>query len=196
MIPVSLAAGAGLALIWQRYEIRRKKYSIPSLIAASPYRNQVLLAIRLALKAGENMYKYCDEAGTLAAEQHDLGISEKSKPEDFFTKIDVENETLVMEGIQSAFPDDKIIGEEMVGTGSIPPLTKDPTWIIDPIDGTTSFASGLPLTCVSIGYCFNGVPVMGVVSHAQIAPLMTVNALGDAANNLTISLFFGRCMHP
>ena len=35
---------------------------------------------------------------------------------------------------------------------------------IDPIDGTTNFASGLPLTCVSIGLCAtDGTPVMGVV---------------------------------
>lgn len=31
------------------------------------------------------------------------------------------------------------------------------------VDGTTNFASGFPLTCVSIGFCDNGVPVMGVV---------------------------------
>lgn len=82
----------------------------------------------------------------------------------------------------------KIIGEEDTGTGAIPQLTTKPTWIIDPIDGTvrfgfvsqyihidtsiayklnkrqkTNFASGLPLSCVSIGLCLNGQPHMGVV---------------------------------
>lgn len=39
----------------------------------------------------------------------------------------------------------KIIGEEDTGTGAIPELTTKPTWIIDPIDGTVSFASCLTL---------------------------------------------------
>lgn len=123
------------------------------------------------------MFKYCDEMGTEAALYHDLGISEKTKPEDFFTKVDVENEDLVMQGIQNNFPAHKIIGEETVGTGGIPPLTQEPTWIVDPIDGTSNFASGLPLTCVSIGYCVQGVPVMGVV-YAPMTDELYVAAKG------------------
>ena len=162
----SAAVGAGFMWLWQQQQPRSNpqiKYTVPLDIAASPYGKHVTLAITLALQAGRNMHKYCDETGTQAAEQHDLGISVKTKPEDFFTKIDVENETLVMQGIQKAFPTHEIIGEESVGTGGIPPLTKAPTWIIDPIDGTTNFAAGLPLTCVSIGFCVDRRPVAGVV---------------------------------
>ncbi len=41
--------------------------------------------------------------------------------------------------------------------------TNKPTWIIDPIDGTTNFASGLSLSYVSIGFCLKGKPYMGVI---------------------------------
>jgi fructose-1,6-bisphosphatase/inositol monophosphatase family enzyme len=42
-------------------------------------------------------------------------------------------------------------------------LTDEPTWIIDPVDGTTNFIHGNPLTCVSIGLAVNKLPVLGVV---------------------------------
>ncbi|KAL3905541.1 MAG: hypothetical protein SGILL_009637 [Bacillariaceae sp.] len=111
------------------------------------------------------MTGYLENKGTASEQNFDLGIETKSNQTDFCTKIDVENEALIMEGIQAAFPDHDIIGEEAVGTGALPPLKKDvPTWIIDPIDGTTNFSAGIhSMTCVSIGYCENGKPVMGVI---------------------------------
>lgn len=42
-------------------------------------------------------------------------------------------------------------------------LTQDPTWLIDPIDGTYNYAHGLPLTCISIGLAINREVVVGVV---------------------------------
>ena len=112
------------------------------------------------------MIEYLETKGT--AQEHtqaELGIATKSGAPDFCTKIDVENETLIAHGIRHQFPHHAIIGEESVGTGRIPPVeTSVPTWIIDPIDGTTNFVAGLhPLTCVSIGYCVNGTPVVGVI---------------------------------
>ena len=117
------------------------------------------------LTAGSNMVEYLEAKGTSAEASLDLGIETKSGSADFCTKVDVENERLVIEGIMKRFPNHHIIGEESVGTGSIPELNSSvPTWIIDPIDGTTNFSAGLhSLTCVSIGYCVNGRPVMGVV---------------------------------
>lgn len=112
------------------------------------------------------MVKYLETKGTIAeASMEDLGIETKSGAADFCTRVDVENERLVIEGIRRRFPNHNIIGEESVGTGSIPKLSCSvPTWIIDPIDGTTNFSAGLhSLTCVSIGYCVGGKPVVGVV---------------------------------
>jgi fructose-1,6-bisphosphatase/inositol monophosphatase family enzyme len=67
--------------------------------------------------------------------------------------------------IQQHFPTHTIIGEEASSNvGYIAPLPHEGyTWIIDPIDGTTNFAAGLPLHCVSIGLCHHGIPVIGVV---------------------------------
>ena len=109
------------------------------------------------------MTQHYDTKGTADENIADLDISTKSNAADFATAIDVMNENLIESSILKQFPTHKIIGEEGVGTGTIPPLTKEKTWIIDPIDGTTNFASGLPLSCVSIGFCINGEPHMGVV---------------------------------
>lgn len=134
------------------------------------------------------MIPYSDSKGTEAEHDHDLGIETKGQPEDFCTKIDVENERLVMAGIESKFPDHKIIGEETVGTGVIPPLTNDPTWIIDPIDGTTNFAAGLPLTCVSVGFCVDQKPVMGVAYAPMTNELyLAVKGHGAYRNGVKLS---------
>jgi hypothetical protein len=120
--------------------IKKKKMAIPQQLKDSPYPKELKLAVELALKAGSNMVGYMDEKGTEAESGHDLGINTKNRPEDFSTNIDVKNEKLVTDGILAVFPHHKIIGEEAVGTGEMPKITSGPTWIIDPIDGTTNFA--------------------------------------------------------
>mmetsp|Transcript_27517 Transcript_27517/g.64550 ORF Transcript_27517/g.64550 Transcript_27517/m.64550 type:complete len:276 (+) Transcript_27517:896-1723(+) len=112
------------------------------------------------------MVGYLEAKGTAAESSiDDLGIETKSGAVDFCTRVDVENEALITEGIRKRFPSHAIIGEETVGTGSIPAVDPSvPTWIVDPIDGTTNFSAGLDaLTCVSVGYLSNGRPVVGVV---------------------------------
>ena len=42
--------------------------------------------------------------------------------------------------------------ESSADAGSIAALTDAPTWIVDPVDGTTNFVHGFPMTCVSIGF--------------------------------------------
>eukprot|EP00934_Nitzschia_sp_Nitz4_P005960 Nitzschia sp. Nitz4//scaffold27_size158506//140244//141293//NITZ4_002624-RA/size158506-processed-gene-0.58-mRNA-1//1//CDS//3329545560//5950//frame0 len=162
---------------WFHFYRRSSKSSdakIPKSLLLSPYAKELQLAVRLAQEAGNNMKGYLESKGTSAEAQFDLGIETKTVDSDFCTKVDVENERLVMEGIQEAYAEwnleregsplvYEIIGEESVGTGSIPKLTKKPTWIIDPIDGTTNFSQGIYMTCISIGYCVNGVPTMGVI---------------------------------
>ena len=146
--------------------------------------------LNVLITAGSNMETYLDAKGTAAEASLDLGIETKSGSADFCTKIDVANEQLVIQGIQQKFPNHHIIGEESVGTGSIPALNPDvPTWIIDPIDGTTNFSAGLQsLTCVSIGYCVDGRPVMGVV-YAPGSDELYVAVKGCGAYRNGISIY-------
>jgi len=143
-----------------------KKYRIPATLSEGDYAEQMTLAIRLALEAGGNMIEHLERKGTIsgAAAQLSLGIAvTKTNDTDFATNIDLTNEAMIMSAIEDRYPSHVIIGEESTGTGKTMDLTDAPTWIIDPIDGTTNFAAGSPLTCVSIGFCNGGEPVMGVI---------------------------------
>lgn len=159
----AMSIGASLAWMYKSQSDRQYK-RIPTELLRSTYAKELRLALNLALQCGNNMMQHYSKKGTLdQLSESDLGISTKGCAEDFCTIIDVMNENLVIDGIQTYFPLHNIIGEESTGTGEIPPLTNAPTWIIDPIDGTTNFASGLPLSCVSLGFCVDGKPVLGVV---------------------------------
>lgn len=61
--------------------------------------------------------------------------------------------------IAQAFPDHGVLSEEVE---HIFPAT-DWCWIIDPIDGTTNFARGVPLWGISLGLLYRGTPVFGYV---------------------------------
>jgi inositol-phosphate phosphatase / L-galactose 1-phosphate phosphatase len=164
------------------------KTDVPHGLLVSPFRAEIKVAADLAIQAGRTMYHYCNEKGTAAEDLHDLKIETKGQPEDFCTKIDIANELLITNKLQEQFPSHVIIGEEATGTGTIPSLTDTPTWIIDPIDGTTNFAAGLPLTCVSIGLCQHRRPVLGVVYAPMTDELyLAVSGYGAYRNGIPIT---------
>ena len=121
--------------------------------------------------------------------EHNLDISIKTNSCDIATAIDTQNEDYISSQIAMHFPNHAIIGEESVGSGPIPQLSSTiPTWIIDPIDGTTNFVSGLPLCCVSIGLCLFGKPYMGVVYAPMTQELyVAVRGRGAYRNGVRLS---------
>ena len=124
--------------------------TIPAILKQTEYRTQLKLAYDVARECGANMKRYLDVKGTEEEANFDLGIEFKSNDTDFCTKIDLLNEELIINGIKKYFPESDILSEEAAGTGEIskPDRTKatwqgKPTWVIDPIDGTTNFSQGL-----------------------------------------------------
>lgn len=61
-----------------------------------------------------------------------------------------------------------IAEEDTAATKEKPVLTDAPTWIIDPIDGTTNFVHGLPIIGISVGLAINKEVVVGVVYNPVI----------------------------
>lgn len=57
------------------------------------------------------------------------------------------------------------IGEETYSSGQSRDylVTDAPTWIVDPLDGTVNYTHLFPMFCVSIAFCLNGIPVIGVI---------------------------------
>ena len=73
-------------------------------------------------------------------------VALKSKRSSIVTWADVTSQAAIFEIIGESFPDHTILGEEGIGgtAGS------DHTWIVDPLDGTSNYAHGLPFACVSV----------------------------------------------
>ncbi|AYD02170.1 histidinol-phosphatase [Neorhizobium sp. NCHU2750] len=77
------------------------------------------------------------------------------------TEGDRAAETAIRALIADKFPDHGILGEEHENVG----LDREHVWVIDPIDGTRAFISGLPVWGTLIGFRSNGRAVMGVMDQ-------------------------------
>ncbi len=78
---------------------------------------------------------------------------------DFVTRVDRESERMIIEIIRESFPDHDILAEESRKDIE----TEGFRWIIDPLDGTTNFIHGFPVTAVSIALQHRKEIVVGVV---------------------------------
>jgi myo-inositol-1(or 4)-monophosphatase len=78
--------------------------------------------------------------------------------QDFVSDADKAVERHVRNLIASAFPEDGIVGEEE----DTKPSQTGYTWVIDPIDGTANFISGIPVWCVVIAIVHDDETVVGV----------------------------------
>ncbi|KIY64163.1 hypothetical protein CYLTODRAFT_381225 [Cylindrobasidium torrendii FP15055 ss-10] len=94
-----------------------------------------------------------------------LGTREKLNAVDLVTDADTTVEKLIHDAVAQRFPEHDFIGEESYSAGEEKRfLLKDsPTWIVDPIDGTVNMVHMFPMTAISIGFCINSIPTVGVV---------------------------------
>jgi myo-inositol-1(or 4)-monophosphatase len=97
---------------------------------------------------------------------------------DLVTEYDLRAERLLTQKIRETYPGDSILAEEGGASGS-----GELTWVIDPLDGTTNFARGVPLYCVSIACVRDGEPILGVVYDPTRDELYTASAGSGAALN-------------
>jgi myo-inositol-1(or 4)-monophosphatase len=109
-----------------------------------------------------------EEAGRLLMERFGrLTAAEVGKkgPRDFVTAADRDAEALIVRRLAEAFPGHAVLAEEGGGTGA----RAGPTWIVDPLDGTTNYLHGIPVFAVSLGLVEAGRPVLGVVHAPALA---------------------------
>ncbi|XP_029314171.1 inositol monophosphatase 1-like [Cottoperca gobio] len=105
------------------------------------------------------------KAGKMIREalQEDIAVMQKSSPVDLVTETDQKVEQLIISSIKEKYPTHSFIGEESVAAGAPSVLTDNPTWIIDPIDGTTNFVHRFPFVSVSIGFTVKKEIEFGIV---------------------------------
>ena len=100
------------------------------------------------------------EAGTLLRENLDQAVVVETKGRaDFVTGLDLQVNDLVRARLGAAFPDHRFLTEETVNA----PLSDEPTWIVDPVDGTLNLVHGFPYISVSLALAVGQRPVAGVV---------------------------------
>jgi myo-inositol-1(or 4)-monophosphatase len=99
------------------------------------------LATAVAQEAGEGLRGTFGRLG-----DGSLAISAKSTPTDLVSDADLATERLIRALLESARPDDAILGEE----GDDRSGTSGLRWVVDPLDGTVNFLFGIPQWCVSI----------------------------------------------
>jgi len=119
------------------------------------------VAVEAALAAGRLQRHYF---------RSDLKI-EKKGVIDLVTEADLAVEQDIRDRLARHFPMHTVLGEE--GAQSAPTSTSPFRWIVDPIDGTTNFAHGLPLFCVSIALEIEGRVDVGVVYVPMLDELFT-----------------------
>jgi len=106
------------------------------------------------------MAEIAREAGALLMTFFHQHVKIEYKGEaDLVTIADRTSEKMIRERIRKLWPTHDILGEEqgLVDTGS------DYRWYVDPLDGTTNFAHGFPVFCVSLGLEHKGNRIAGVV---------------------------------
>ncbi len=125
----------------------------------------------LAQKAGLVALDYFRKLDTLT-------ITQKGH-QDLVSEADRNVETLIRDALSEAYPDDGILGEEH----GMEEGESGFTWVIDPIDGTANFVTGIPQWCVIIACVQQGQTLLGVIHDPVAGETFSALAGGGAFLN-------------
>src|SRR3972149_290999 len=106
-------------------------------------------------------------------------IAYKGTPTNLVTEMDARAEELIVGRLAAAFPDDGVLAEERGATAG----RSGRRWIIDPLDGTTNYAHGVPIFAVSIALEAAGRVELGVVFDPNLDELYVAERGGGARLN-------------
>jgi myo-inositol-1(or 4)-monophosphatase len=145
-------------------------------------RNLLDLAVKAALAGAE----------VISARVNDMGtVRVKSTQVDVVTDVDIAAGVAVAKTILRQLPDAGFVIEEeevhALATAPRGTLTDAEVWVIDPLDGTTSFLHGFPCYSVSVAVLRNGVPIAGAVHNVPAQETIAAAAgLGATKNGAPI----------
>ncbi|MBS3946636.1 MAG: histidinol-phosphatase [Melioribacter sp.] len=126
-----------------------------------------------------------DESGKIIKQYYrtDYRVEIKSD-ETPVTIADKRSEELIREMIMKEFPDHGILGEEF---GEYNP-SSEYKWILDPIDGTKSFISGVPLFGTLIALIHNNEPIIGVINHPVLGECLIGDNIATELNDIKVTV--------
>jgi myo-inositol-1(or 4)-monophosphatase len=112
-------------------------------------------------------------------------IQEKGRG-DLVTEVDKEAEEEIIKVLKRHFPNHAILAEESGWTSN---SQSEYLWAVDPLDGTTNYAHGYPVACVSVGLMIEGVPTVGAVYNPFADELFrAATGLGATLNRQPIKV--------
>jgi myo-inositol-1(or 4)-monophosphatase len=121
------------------------------------------------------------ESGELIRE-HDRRprrIRYKSSIKDLVTETDGAVEAMLRKSLGALVPEAGFLGEE----GSPELGLAGLKWVVDPVDGTTNFAHGVPFVATSVALCQDGRPLLGIVNLPLLGELFSAVRGGGAHMN-------------
>ncbi|MDO5435867.1 MAG: inositol monophosphatase family protein [Clostridia bacterium] len=107
----------------------------------------------------EQLEAIAREAGSFLTGRGTLEIESKEGHANFVTAVDKKVQAYLRQRLPELVPGSRFIGEE----GETEALTDDPTWIVDPVDGTTNLIHDYRQSAVSIALTMKGETVIGLV---------------------------------
>lgn len=139
--------------------------------------NQYDFIIETVREAGELLIKLRDEGFTATHKGSDT--------RDVITSVDTAVNEFIIGKIRESFPDDAIYSEESAGV-----TAEKNAWAVDPIDGSSNFARGIPHYAVCIAHLASGAPDAGAVFNPMMNELFSFKK-GDGAflngNSISVS---------
>lgn len=101
-------------------------------------------------------------AGSIVLSYFNTALDRKEKDGDhgFVTQADLESESYLIKHLGAIIPGASFFAEESGKTGN---TSMGYCWVIDPLDGTTNFAHGLPYFCISVALTLDNEPIFGMI---------------------------------
>lgn len=105
-------------------------------------------------------------ARSCAAEAAEIALARFRRPQqvevkgrgNLVSRADLEIEARVHEILAREFPQHAVLSEETAADVG----TEGWVWVVDPVDGTRNYVSGIPFFCVNIALCYEGQPILAV----------------------------------
>ncbi|GAP84410.1 putative inositol monophosphatase [Rosellinia necatrix] len=139
-------------------------------------------AVQLGKDAGRLLMEFAKARWGEKGSSREQLFSEKDNAVDIVTKADEDVEAFIKSSIEKKYPSHKFIGEETYSKGSSREylIGAEPTWCVDPLDGTVNYTHLFPMFCVSIALVAGGAAAVGVI-HAPFLGQMFSACRGRGA---------------
>jgi len=136
-----------------------RKDSAPCPIDSRELLERTKFAIEIARQASDVTLEYFQTAAFQVERKSDRSP---------VTAADKEAEKRIRQAIAERYPTDALLGEEFGAIGGETSFE----WIIDPIDGTKSFISGVPLYSTLVGLTYRSAPLLGVIAIPALGEIV------------------------